>query len=76
MFKTTYPNINISVKLIVFNRFLEILPKNMALLVKKLWRKKNCQNSFPAILRRKNKKQKKTFIFFAAPRIKKSKKLN
>ena len=36
---------------------LRYLPKNMALLVQKLWRKKRkkCQNPFPAFLRRKNK---------------------
>ena len=30
----------------------------MDLLEKKLWRKKNCQNPFPAILRRKKNREK------------------
>ena len=33
--------------------FLKYLPKNLTLLVQKLWRKKYCQNPFPAILGRK-----------------------
>ena len=33
--------------------FLKYLPVIVALLVQKLWREKNCQNPFPAILRQK-----------------------
>ena len=59
LFKKTYPNINISVLCIScwwenlqsLPGFLKYLPKNMALLVQKLLRKKNRQNLFPAILR-------------------------
>ena len=34
----------------------------MALLVQKLWRKKNCQNLFPAILRRKPKAKSQGWV--------------
>ena len=67
MFKTTYPNIDISVLvycvLVVgwktssesLTGFLKYLPKNKALLVRNLWSEKNCQNPFRPILRRKKK---------------------
>ena len=38
---------------------LKYLPKNIALLVQKLWRKKKFENSFPAILRRKEEEEEK-----------------
>ena len=41
--------------------FSKYLPKNMALLVQNLWRKKICQNLFPVILRR----QKGYFVYKA-----------
>ena len=60
LFKTIYPNINISCRLKNLQSltgYVKHLPKNMALLTQffssKLERKKNCQNLFPAILRRK-----------------------
>ena len=69
MFKTLYPNIDISVlvycvyvdvgrKTQPLTDFLKYLPKNMALLAQKLWRNFFCQNPFQAILRRKKNEKK------------------
>ena len=59
----SYPNIDISVLCIssrseisqYLTGFLKYLPRNMALLVQKLLRKKICQNPRPTILRQKKK---------------------
>ena len=71
MFKTTHPNINISVLCISFRGensqtlttltgFLNICLK-ICFFSSKILEKKNCQNPFPAILRQK-KKEKKFFF--------------
>ena len=68
LFKTTYPNINISVLVYFFScrrensqyltDFLKYLPKKMALLVQNCGEKKRCHKPFPAFF-----KTKKTFGF-------------
>ena len=67
MFKTTYPNIDISVLVYCVCRtdnsqsltdFLKYLLKNIFFLSPKIVEKKNCQNTLSAFLRRKKKKSR------------------
>ena len=77
MFKTTYPNINISVSCCCsansqsLKGFLKYLLKNTALLAQTFWRKRivKIQNPFPAFLRQKTeeKKRKKKVLMATKP---------